>query len=85
MTLGELKADLRQYGIRAVGTLRATAPDSSGNQTVVVFFSSDQDIAFPFRLKNIYPLPMKSDSDDENVHTEKIKALKRSLIPEWRG
>ena len=49
---------------------------------VVVFFSSDQNIVFPFRPKNIYPLPMKSADDNTTVNSEKIKALKRVLLPD---
>ena len=84
MNLGELKEDLRRSGIRVVGALRNSSVEDGSNQGVVVFFSSDQDIVFPFRPKNIYPLPMKSDRDDEHVNIEKIRAVKRSLIPDWR-
>ncbi len=78
MTLGELKAELKQHSIRIVGTLKN---DSEGGG-VVVFFSSDQNIVFPFRPKNIYPLPMKSADDNTTVNSEKIKALKRVLLPD---
>ena len=79
MTLGELKADLKQYGIRAVGTLRDhSQPD------VVIYFSSDRNIVFPHRPKDMYPLVLSSTSDDEHVNDEKVKALKRALVPDWR-
>ena len=82
MTLGELKAELRKYGISVVGSLRSSS--ENGQKRVVVFFSSDKDVVFPSRLKNIFPLPMKSGADNENVNIEKIKALKRTLIPGWQ-
>jgi hypothetical protein len=77
MTLGELKAELKQHGIRVVGTLKN---DSDGGG-VVIFFSSDQRIVFPFRPKNIYPLPIKSADDGTLVNREKVEALRRALIP----
>jgi hypothetical protein len=82
MTLGELKADLRSHGISVVGSLRSS--NENGQKHIVVFFSSDKNVVFPSRLKNIFPLPMKSGADDENVNIEKVKALKRSLIPGWQ-
>jgi len=78
MTLGELKAELKQHGIRVVGTLKN---DSEGGR-VVIFFSSDPSIVFPFRPKNIYPLPMRAADDDTRVNSEKVKALKRALFPD---
>jgi len=69
-------------GIRQVGTLRKTAQEN-GAPVVTLYFSSDTNIVFPFRLKNIYPLVLKSDSDDTPVHSEKVKALKRALIADW--
>ena len=78
MTLGELKADLKQHGVRVVGTLRN---DSEGG-TVVVFFSSDPNIVFPHPPKNIYPVPLKSADDGTQVNSEKIAALKRVLLPD---
>jgi hypothetical protein len=83
MNLGELKNDLKQSGIQVVGTLR-NSPSEDGSQVVVIYFSSDKNIAFPYRPQNIYPLVMKSDSDDEHVNIEKVKAIKRTLIPGWR-
>jgi hypothetical protein len=83
MTLGELKADLRNHGISVVGSLRSSS--ENGQKRTVIFFSSDKEIVFPSRLKNIYPLPMKSGDDDEKVNIEKVKALKRSLIAGWKG
>ena len=77
MTLGELKAELRQHGIKAVGILRN---DSAAG--VVIFFSSDPNITFPFRPKNIYPLALQSSEDATPVNSEKVAALKRALIPE---
>jgi hypothetical protein len=77
MTLGELKAELKQHGIRVVGILRDDSAEG-----VVVFFSSDPKIVFPFRPKNIYPLPMKSADDGTKVNSEKIEAIKRALIPD---
>jgi len=78
MTLRELKAELKQYGIRAVGTLRN---DSDGGGGVVIFFSSDPNIVFPFRPKNLYPLPLKSGDDNTHVNSEKVAALRRALLP----
>jgi hypothetical protein len=78
MTLGELRAELKQHGIRIVGVLRNDSEKGGG---VVVFFSSDPNIAFPFRPKNIYPLPMKSAEENAEINIEKVKALKRALIP----
>ena len=80
MNLGELKAELKQHGIRVVGTLRN---DSEGGK-VVVFFSSDQKIVFPFRPNNIYPLPLRSADDTTPVNSEKVAALKRALLPDQR-
>lgn len=82
MTLGVLKIELKKFGIRQVGTMRISASDK-GSGPVTIYFSSDQNIVVPFRLKNIYPLVLPSEDEDEKVHSEKIKALKRSLIPEW--
>jgi hypothetical protein len=76
MTLGELKAELKQHNVRVVGTLRK---DGAG---VVVFFSSDQNITFPFRPQNIYPLPLKSADDNTPVNSEKVKAIRRALLHE---
>ena len=48
------------------------------------YFSAEEHIVV--RLKpqgKIYPLVTSTTSDDEEVHSEKIKALKRSLIPDW--
>jgi hypothetical protein len=86
MTLGELKRDLRKHGIRVVGvsTIRhpSSVPDES--EKVTVYFSSDEKIVFPLKPPSkIYPLVVKSASDDVPVHSEKIKALKRSLIADW--
>ena len=78
MTLGELKAELKQHGIRPVGTLKN---DSDGDG-VVIFFSSDASIVFPFRPKNLYPLTLKSAGDSTRVNSEKVKALKRALLPD---
>ena len=80
MTLGELKAELKQHGIRAVGTLR----NDSGGGGVVIFFSSDPSIVFPFRPKNLYPLPLKSADDGTHVNSEKVEALRRALLPDRR-
>ena len=80
MNLGELRAELKQHGIKLVGILRN---DSDGGK-VVVFFSSDQKIVFPFRPNNIYPLPLKSSDDSTPVNSEKIAALKRALLPDER-
>jgi hypothetical protein len=80
MTLGELKEDLKRLGVRVIGTLR-DSPTEEEEGSVVVYFSSDQDIVFPFRPKNVYPLAMKSDADNEYVNSEKVKAIKRSLVP----
>ena len=79
MTLGELKAELKQHGIRPIGILRN---DSNGSTGVVIFFSSDPSIVFPFRPKNLYPLPLKSAVDSTHVNNEKVKALKRALLPD---
>jgi hypothetical protein len=79
MNLGELKKDLSDSGIRVVGTLRNSPEDN-----VTIYFSSDNQIAFPYRPKNIYPLVLRSDKDDEHVNSEKVKAIKRTLIPGWR-
>jgi hypothetical protein len=81
MNLGELKQDLKDSGIQVVGTLR-NSPDE--DLAVTIYFSSDQNISFPYRPKNIYPLVLRSDDDTEHVNAEKAKALKRSLIPGWR-
>jgi hypothetical protein len=81
MNLGELKADLKKRGIQVIGTLRVSDPESASNPEIVIFFSSDRNILFPFPPKNIFPLPMKSDNDNEHVNSEKIKALKRRLLP----
>lgn len=78
MTFGELKAELKQHGIRVVGVLRN---DSEGGP-VVVFFSSDPNIVFPSPPKNIYPMPLKSADDSTHVNSEKIAALKRKLLPD---
>ncbi len=80
MTLGELKAELKQHGIRAVGILK----NDSDGKGVVLFFSSDPSIVFPFRPKNLYPLPLKSAEDSTHVNSEKVKALKRALLPDRR-
>lgn len=77
MTLGELKAELKQHGIKIVGTLR-----NDSDSGVVVFFSSDAHIVFPFRVKNIYPLPLQSAADGTHVNSEKVAALKRALLPD---
>ena len=77
MTLGELKAELKQHNVRVVGTLR-----KDGTGGVVVFFSSDQNITFPFRPQNIYPLPLKSADDNTHVNSEKVKAVRRALLHE---
>jgi hypothetical protein len=79
LTFGELKKDLNGSGIRVVGTLRNSPEDNA----VTIYLSSDPQIAFPSRLKNIYPLVLRSDRDDEHVNAEKIKAIKRTLIPGW--
>jgi hypothetical protein len=59
------------------------APKTDGYDYVVTYFSSDEKVVFPAPPKNVYALVTKTDSDDERVHREKIKALKRSLIPGW--
>jgi len=82
MTLGELKAELLPLGIKPVGILRKS-PTDSGNKCVIIYFSSDQKIVFPFRAENIYPLVVKSTDDSQKVNIEKVKALKRSLIQGW--
>jgi len=74
MTLGELKAELKQNGIRAVGVLKT----DSAARGVVVFFSSDPNISFPLRPKNIYPLPLMSADDSTRVNIEKVAALSRT-------
>ena len=81
MNLGELKADLKKRGIEVIGTLSVSGPNSIKNPNVVILFSSDKDIIFPFPPKNVFVLPMKSDRDDEHVNSEKIEALKRRLLP----
>jgi hypothetical protein len=84
MTLGELKVDLRKHGIRPIATLRMrTLPNDNGWDRVVIYFSSDEKVVFPYAPKNVHPLVLKTDSDDQVVHSEKIKALKRSLLPDW--
>jgi hypothetical protein len=84
MTLGDLKVDLRKHGIRPIATLRMRKlPSDNGWDRIVTYFSSDEKVVFPFAPKNVYSLVTKTDSDDEVVHGEKIKALKRSLIPDW--
>ena len=82
MTLGELKAELKGLGIRPIGTL-GNVPHSPDKDNVVIYFSADEKIVFPFAPKTLFSLPMRSASDNEIVHTEKIKALKRSLILGW--
>jgi hypothetical protein len=87
MTLGELKADLKNYGIEEVGILRSRRLPNEGSpdqwESTTIYFSSDKKIVVPFRPKNMYSLSVKTGHDDEVVHSEKIKALKRSLIPGW--
>jgi hypothetical protein len=82
MTLGELKEELKGYGIKSIGTL-GNVPHSSDKDNVVIYFSADKKIMFPYAPKTLYSLSMRSSSDSEVVHSEKIKALKRSLIPNW--
>jgi hypothetical protein len=82
MTLGELKIELSRLGIKPVGILRKS-PTENGVGCITIYFSSDQKVVFPFRAENIYPLIVKSTDDNRNVNLEKVKALKRSLIPGW--
>jgi hypothetical protein len=84
MTLGELKRDLRKHGIRVIGSV--VVRPIGGNETVkaVTYFSRDQQIVYPHKPPGeIYPLVTSTTSDDEVVHSEKIKSLKRSLILDW--
>ena len=84
MTLGELKEDLKKYGIRSVGTLSSRkVGEEEKPPFVTTYFSSDPAPVFPFPLKDIYPLVTKTGLNTETVHKEKIKALKRALIPGW--
>lgn len=84
MTLGELKRDLRKHGIRVVGSVVVRPIDGNEAVKATTYFSADSKIVFPHPSPiGIYPLITSTTSDDEEVHSEKIKALKRSLIPDW--
>ena len=82
MTLGELIEDLKTSGVRQVGVLRKSSNDG-GKGRVTIYFSPGKKIVYPFPANKIYPLVLKSDDLNQKVHSEKIKALKRSLIENW--
>jgi hypothetical protein len=82
MTLGKLKAELEKIGIYSVGSL--SFQEVGGKpEYVTVYFSTDENPVFPFPLKDFYALITRTGLDEENIHREKIKALKRTLIPAW--
>jgi len=85
MTLGELKADLRKHGIRPLGTIRLRKlPNENGEwDRVATYFSSDEKVAMPYAPKTVYTLLTKTGLDEEVIHSEKIKALKRTLLTDW--
>ena len=84
MTLGELKSELRRHGIRAIGSIRMRKlPTENGWDRTVTYFSSEEKVVFPFAPKKVYPLITKTGTDEEQIHDEKIKALKRTLLPDW--
>ena len=58
-------------------------PGENGWDRTVTYFSSDEKVVFPFGPKLVYSLITKTGADDEVVHSEKIKALKRTLLPDW--
>jgi hypothetical protein len=88
MTLGELKKDLRKHGKRVVasGAFRFSDDYSaeSDPERVTIYFAGDEKIVFPNPPQSgIYPLVTKTGLDSEEIHPEKVKALKRALLPDW--
>jgi hypothetical protein len=82
MTLGELKAELKALNIVAVGSLKNSSQPVGKNVTVL--FSEEGNVVWPFKPdKAIIPLVTATGKDNEKIHPEKIKALKRRLIPGW--
>jgi hypothetical protein len=74
MTLGEFRKELNTLGIRQVSKMKR-------NGDVVISFSTDEKIVFPFPVANMHWLMLSSDSDDEIVNVEIREALKRRLLP----
>jgi hypothetical protein len=78
MTLGELKQELLQLGIRQVGVLRRPAT-ATEPETNTIVFSADQKIVVPFALKTVYFLVLDSSDESAVVHSEKYKSLMRTI------
>ena len=82
MTLGELKEELKKLNIACLGSLRDSSKPPG--KDVTVLFTKDNNVVWPFRPKEpIIPLVTATGKDDEKIHPEKIKALKRRLISGW--
>jgi hypothetical protein len=82
MTLKELLADVKPYGIRKIGVFKRSNPQN-GKVYVSVIFTTDEKVVFPHKLENMYALVLASDSDTQRVNMEQVKALKRALILDW--
>lgn len=78
MTLGDLRHQLKQIGIRQVGTLRRPASEGQPESLTLVF-SGDEKIIVPFGLSTVYFLITGSDDDAAVIHSEKVKALARAI------
>jgi len=78
MTLGELRKQLLQIGIKQVGAMRRQY-DNDAVVTCTVIFSADQKIVVPFALETVYFLAVDSLDDTAVVHSEKYKALMRAI------
>lgn len=78
MTLGELKAELLQLGIRQVGAM-SRADSATGRPSYTFMFTADEKVVFPFGLKTSYFLTLDSKADSASVNSEKYKALMRSI------
>ena len=82
MTLGELKAELKMLEVACLGSLRDSSKPPGKNVTVL--FTKASNVVFPFKPDEpIIPLITATGKDDEKIHPEKIKALKRRLFPGW--
>jgi hypothetical protein len=78
MTLGEFRKELTELGVRQVSTMKR-------NGDVIISFSTDEKIVFPFPVQNMHWIMLSSDSDDEIVNIEIREALKRRLLPNGKA
>ena len=84
MTLSELRDELLQLGIKQVGAFRLARADET-RPTFSFVFSADEKTVVPFALKTAYFLALDSIDPDAPVHSEKYKALMRSIERDRQG